>query len=296
MGVKPREKQPVCWDSSGLTAGAIRFRPSCTQAFFVGKRNMKKTYGVKVVRVSEMVIDSGKIDSPKLAVSYWRAVIEKEKCFCPDKEHLVVLLLNTKYHVRAHEIVSVGSMNESIAHPREIFTPAIAGGAFAIITMHNHPSGDPSPSQSDSALTERLRLAADLLQIKFLDHVIVGADRYFSFKERDESEKSQMCANVPALAGPRQESEQLELEARLKKLGMLQRKSKKSRQLADLETIVLSELYDRYAEMRFEDAVSGLAGLAELLAENNAPEVRALKTLVAANAVLNQIRAKVRTM
>ena len=86
------------------------------------------------------------------------------------------------------ESVSVGSMNESIAHPREIFRPAVTYSAFAVIVVHNHPSGDPSPSQTDHSLTRRLAEAAELLQIRLLDHIIIGAPSdsspgYFSFKE-----------------------------------------------------------------------------------------------------------------
>ena len=66
-------------------------------------------------------------------------------------------------------------MNESIAHPRDIFRPAITSSAYAVIVVHNHPSGDPSPSQSDHSLTRRLAEAAELLQIKLLDHIIIGA-------------------------------------------------------------------------------------------------------------------------
>jgi DNA repair protein RadC len=104
------------------------------------------------------------------------------------KESLRVVLLNTRYHLLRVEEVSLGSVNESIAHPREIFRWALIYSAHAIIVVHNHPSGDPSPSQADHSLTRRLREAAELLQIKLLDHIIIGApakDRqpYFSFKE-----------------------------------------------------------------------------------------------------------------
>jgi DNA repair protein RadC len=97
-------------------------------------------------------------------------------------------LLDTRYHLVRIEEISLGSLNESIAHPRDIFRPALIHSAYAVIVVHNHPSGDPSPSQADHALTRRLREAADLLQIRLLDHVIIGApaeDRlpYFSFKE-----------------------------------------------------------------------------------------------------------------
>ena len=90
-------------------------------------------------------------------------------------ESLRVVLLDTRYRLMRIESVSVGSMNESIAHPREIFRPAITYSAYAVIVVHNHPSGDPSPSQTDHSLTRRLAEAAELLQIKLLDHIIIGA-------------------------------------------------------------------------------------------------------------------------
>jgi DNA repair protein RadC len=79
-------------------------------------------------------------------------------------------------------------VNESIAHPRDVFRPAVVSSAYAMIVVHNHPSGDPSPSQTDHSLTRRLAEAAELLQIKLLDHIIIGAPSeqsagYFSFKE-----------------------------------------------------------------------------------------------------------------
>ena len=103
-------------------------------------------------------------------------------------ESLRVVLLDTRYRLMRIESVSVGSMNESIAHPREIFRPAITYSAYAVIVVHNHPSGDPSPSQTDHSLTRRLAEAAELLQIKLLDHIVIGAPLegnpgYFSFKE-----------------------------------------------------------------------------------------------------------------
>ena len=105
------------------------------------------------------------------------------------KESLRVLLLDTKFHLLRIEEVSLGSLNESIAHPREIFRPALIYSAYAVILAHNHPSGDPTPSESDRRMTQRLRQAAELLQIKLLDHIIIGAPgpngqaAYSSFRE-----------------------------------------------------------------------------------------------------------------
>ncbi len=111
----------------------------------------------------------------------------------PEMSHLVaeslrVILLDTRYHLLRIEEISKGSVNESIAHPREIFRPAIHHAAFGMILAHNHPSGDPSPSEADLRLTRRLREAAQLLSINLLDHVIIGTAAtgragYYSFKE-----------------------------------------------------------------------------------------------------------------
>ena len=79
-------------------------------------------------------------------------------------------------------LISTGTVNESLAHPREIFKPAIASSAYAFILSHNHPSGDPSPSEADRQLTRRVAHAARLLQIHFLDHVICGRPGFFSFQ------------------------------------------------------------------------------------------------------------------
>jgi DNA repair protein RadC len=104
------------------------------------------------------------------------------------KESLRIILLDTRYNLIRSEEVSLGSINESLAHPRDVFRPALIYSAYAVIVVHNHPSGDPAPSQADHGLTRRLREAAELLQIKLLDHVIIGAPGegrlpYFSFKE-----------------------------------------------------------------------------------------------------------------
>jgi DNA repair protein RadC len=100
------------------------------------------------------------------------------------KEHFIALLLSTKNHVIAQAIISVGSLNASIVHPRELFREAISHSAAAVILVHNHPSGDPTPSQEDICLTKQLIEAGNLLNISVLDHVIIGDGKYVSFKEK----------------------------------------------------------------------------------------------------------------
>ncbi|PYL14999.1 MAG: JAB domain-containing protein [Verrucomicrobia bacterium] len=134
-------------------------------------------------RLARETLSKQKIDSPELANELVGAEMRRL-----HKESLRVILLDTRYHLIRIEEVSIGSVNESIAHPRDVFRPAVVSSAYAMIVVHNHPSGDPSPSQTDHSLTRRLAEAAELLQIKLLDHIIIGAPSeqgagYFSFKE-----------------------------------------------------------------------------------------------------------------
>jgi DNA repair protein RadC len=121
-------------------------------------------------------------DTPERLAKYWREVIAAQPDFEPDKETLVAVMMNTRLRPFAWHRVSLGTVNESSAHPREIFRPVIAAAAFGFALMHNHPSGDPSPSKADEHVTRRINEAATLLQIKFLDHLVIG-DQYFSFRE-----------------------------------------------------------------------------------------------------------------
>lgn len=99
------------------------------------------------------------------------------------KEHFIILSLDAAHQVATYSIISVGTANYSVVHPREVFQAAILSGAVAIIVAHNHPSGDVRPSQADRDITKRLKEAGELLNIKVLDHVIVSDHDYYSFQE-----------------------------------------------------------------------------------------------------------------
>jgi DNA repair protein RadC len=134
-------------------------------------------------RLARETLSKQKLDSPELVSELVRQEMRRLRT-----ESLRVILLDTRYRLLHIEEVSVGSLNESIAHPREIFRPAITYSAYAVIVVHNHPSSDASLSQTDHSLTRRLAEAAELLQIKLLDHIIIGSPSegnpgYFSFKE-----------------------------------------------------------------------------------------------------------------
>jgi DNA repair protein RadC len=99
------------------------------------------------------------------------------------KEHFKAILLNIKNHVVAVEDISVGSLNTSIVHPREVFKPAIRRSSASIILVHNHPSGDSTPSKEDLEVTKRLVKSGEILGIQVLDHVIIGDGCFTSLKE-----------------------------------------------------------------------------------------------------------------
>ncbi|WP_040950136.1 RadC family protein [Gorillibacterium massiliense] len=101
-----------------------------------------------------------------------------------QKEHFVCLFLNTKNRIIATETLSIGSLNASIVHPREVFRAAIKCSSASIICVHNHPSGDPAPSPEDLQITARLVEAGELVGIEVLDHLILGDGRFISLKEK----------------------------------------------------------------------------------------------------------------
>ena len=98
-------------------------------------------------------------------------------------EQFGIVLLDTKHRLLRASVLSVGTLDVSLVHPREVFRAAAAGGAAVIVLFHNHPSGDPTPSRDDELLTRRLVRAGELMGINVLDHLILADVRYFSFKE-----------------------------------------------------------------------------------------------------------------
>ena len=100
------------------------------------------------------------------------------------KEIFITLHLDGKNRILALDVVSIGSLNQSIVHPRSIFSTACLSSASSILCLHNHPSGDPTPSSEDIAITRRLKEAGEIMGIKILDHIIIGNGEYLSFVER----------------------------------------------------------------------------------------------------------------
>ncbi|HAS90961.1 MAG TPA: DNA repair protein RadC [Sedimentibacter sp.] len=129
-------------------------------------------------RMSTLKIEKLKISSPDDA-----AVMMMEEMRYYQKEYFKIMLLDTKNNVKKVSEISVGSLNSSIVHPREVFYEAVVNLASSIILVHNHPSGDCEPSHEDIVLTNRLDESGKILGIRVLDHIIIGDGVYFSFKE-----------------------------------------------------------------------------------------------------------------
>ena len=128
------------------------------------------------------------LDTPERLLEFWKTIISEQPDHQHEKENVVVVMLNTRMRPYAWHLVSIGTVNECSAHPREILRPVVASGAYGFAMMHNHPSGDPSPSRSDESMTRRIIEASQLLQIRLIDHMIVGRpalgrSEYYSFRE-----------------------------------------------------------------------------------------------------------------
>jgi DNA repair protein RadC len=113
-------------------------------------------------------------DTPAKAAAYWNTHIKTSMQFNPECECLAALFLNVRRRIRGHQLISLGTQDTLLVHPREVFRAAVIAGASAIVLMHNHPSGEPTPSEADVKVTRDLIRAGQLLKIDVLDHVIVG--------------------------------------------------------------------------------------------------------------------------
>jgi len=137
-------------------------------AFELGKRVHKEKF-----------VATKKLHSPESIFSYMKDSLEMK-----TQEHLIALYLNTKGELITKKTLFIGSLNSSVVHPREIFKYAVINSAALIIIVHNHPSGDPTPSSNDIEITKLIQKNGEMMDIALMDHIIVGRDKYFSFKEK----------------------------------------------------------------------------------------------------------------
>lgn len=121
-----------------------------------------------------------KLASPADCVAYLRNVAKLDTY---PQERFIVVYLSAKLKPVGYETISIGGINASFAHPREVFRGAILNNAYSIIVAHNHPSGDPTPSGTDIDTSRTLKSAGEVIGISVLDHIIIGEDDYYSLRE-----------------------------------------------------------------------------------------------------------------
>lgn len=210
--VRPRERilkaGPEYLSSAELLAIILRTGNKKETAIDIANRILHQCGGLKglaTISVKELEgfkgIGAAKIAQIRAAIElgsriYKEKSLDRPVIKCPldvlnlvmemqflDREHFRVMYLTTKNHVLGIDNISIGSLNSSIVHPREVFKRAIEKSANAIILVHNHPSGDPEPSREDIEVTKRIVDAGEILGIGVLDHLIIGDNSYKSLKE-----------------------------------------------------------------------------------------------------------------
>ena len=128
---------------------------------------------------SEMLI----CETPQQVADYWRLHIATAPHFNPECECMAVLMLNTRRRVKGHQLLTIGTMDTLLVHAREVFRGAIIAAAASIAVIHNHPSGDPTPSEADVKVTRDLIRAGQLLKLELVDHVVIGNGKHSSLRE-----------------------------------------------------------------------------------------------------------------
>ena len=175
-----------------LSAQILQQYPNLFELKFATKEELMTFPGIGEVKAIEILtaIELGsriqKALQPKLgtirsSVELASQLMEELKDY--QQEHLLCLYLNTKNEIIKKETLFIGSLNQSVAHPREIFKGAVRVSAARLIVVHNHPSGNPKPSQQDLSFTRRLIECGELMGIELLDHLIIGHNRYLSLRE-----------------------------------------------------------------------------------------------------------------
>lgn len=145
--------------------------------------SLAKEYKVVAIREYPLPADMKLCDNPDAATSLWQEQISAHPYFNPECECFVVILLNARRRVKGHQLVSVGTLDSIVVHPREVFRTAVLVSAASVVVMHNHPSGDPTPSEADVKTTRDLIRAGQVLKIEVVDHIIVGRGQRASLRE-----------------------------------------------------------------------------------------------------------------
>jgi DNA repair protein RadC len=135
------------------------------------------SFHYRLIKCEAMALNDQVLDTPERAFDYWNQTVQRSQFYSADQECFCVLFLNTRRRVTGWNIASQGTLDTILVHPREVFRVALVTCAAAVILTHNHPSGDPTPSESDIKITRDLIRAGQLLKIDVLDHVIMAEPR-----------------------------------------------------------------------------------------------------------------------
>lgn len=167
--------------------GGIRSLMDLTLEELTAMKGIGKAKAVQLkagIELGHRIAKNKLAQSPSIRTPRDAADILVEQLRYLQKEHFVCLFLNSKNHIIAQETLSMGSLNASIVHPREVFRAAIKCSSASIVCAHNHPSGDPTPSPEDIQITKRLIEAGTIVGIDVLDHLVIGDGTYVSLKEK----------------------------------------------------------------------------------------------------------------
>lgn len=174
--------------SLGQDNGGIAFLHNLSVQELRKTKGIGKVKALQIKAVMELSkrVSTSQINKDRVVI---RSPVEISSLLMEEMRHLQkevfkIVMLNTKNHIIKHLNISVGCLNSSIVHPREVFSEAVKVGCSALLLVHNHPSGDPGPSTEDIETTQRLINAGSILGIKVLDHIVIGDGRYISFREQ----------------------------------------------------------------------------------------------------------------
>ena len=132
----------------------------------------RPSFEVKLLTIRE--VPTVLLDEPEKVAQYWNEEITQSSWFTPEREMFVVVHMNTRRHTNGFELISMGTLDATVCHARDIFRKAILANDACIVLMHNHPSGDPTPSEADVRITRDLIRAGQALKIDVMDHIIMG--------------------------------------------------------------------------------------------------------------------------
>jgi len=169
--------------SPGLHALAARSLPELERVRGLGRAKAARVLAALELG-ARIASDGGSAAPPPLQSPQEAARYLLPRYGARPVENFGLLALDARHRLRREAVISVGCLTASLVHPREVFQEAVVSRAAALVLFHNHPSGDPEPSAEDLALTRRLAAAGSLMGIEILDHLVLGAGRYVSLKER----------------------------------------------------------------------------------------------------------------